>query len=130
MVLVHEHDKPDFTDICNEDIYTYGHKIVGFCIGDGVFEKIKLLAEWFFNTSPHVIRIGLCGRHNIVHTEVNRLLALKTSWFAFADRHSLDCAHHERILVDDILDYYRDLIRLGEDSRRHEETGRSRVTRF
>ncbi len=28
----------------------------------------------------------------------------------------LDVSPHERILVDDIVDYYRDLIRLGEDS--------------
>jgi hypothetical protein len=43
---------------------------------------------------------------------------------------SLDLSAHEQILIDDIVDYYRDLIRLGEDSAAMKEPGAPALPAF
>ena len=55
----------------------------------------------------------------------------KASWVGLNDikalpypeDRTLDLSPNEQILVDDIVDYYRDLIRLGEDSAAMKESG-------
>jgi hypothetical protein len=42
----------------------------------------------------------------------------------------LDLSLHEQVLVDDIVDCYRDLIRLGEDSAAMKEQGVAALPRF
>jgi hypothetical protein len=43
---------------------------------------------------------------------------------------SLELSPNEEILVDDIVDYYRDLIRLGEDSPAMIEDGHAKISEF
>ena len=114
MVLVHEHENLT-SRYFPSGYYTYGHKIVGFCIGDGVFEKIKLLAEWF-STHRRTLSALVCAGGTTMFTQRSTSVGLENILGLPSPTHSLDSAYHERILVDDILDYYRNLIRLGEDS--------------
>lgn len=62
----------------------------------------------------------------------------KASWVALNDikalpypvDRKLDLSKNEQILVDDIVDYYRDLIRLGEDSAAMKECNRSALANY
>jgi hypothetical protein len=62
----------------------------------------------------------------------------KASWVGLNDikalpypvDRKLDLSKNEQILVDDIVDYYRDLIRLGEDSAAMKECNRSALANY
>jgi hypothetical protein len=48
----------------------------------------------------------------------------------YPENENLDLSPNEEILVDDIVDYYRDLIRLGEDSAAMKKTGHEKLSDF
>jgi len=48
----------------------------------------------------------------------------------YPENHDLDVSDSERILVDDIVDYYRDLVRLGEGSAAMRESGVAALDNF
>lgn len=114
MVLVHEHENLT-SRYFSSGYYTYGHKIVGFCIGDGVSDKVKQLAEWL-STNRRTLSALVCAGGTTMFTQRSTSVGLENILGLPSPAYDLDIAFHERILVDDILDYYRNLIRLGEDS--------------
>ena len=114
MLLVHEHE-----DLASRyfptGYYTYGHKIVGFCTGDGVRETTRLLAEWL-ETNRRTLSALVCAGGTTMFTQRASSVGLENILRLPSPERELDISPHEQILVDDIVDYYRDLIRLGHRS--------------
>jgi hypothetical protein len=114
MVLVHEHE-----DLASRyfstGYYTYGHKIVGFCTGDGVPATTMSLAEWL-EANRRTLSALVCAGGTTMFTQRASSVGLQNILCLPSPEQELDLSPHEPILVDDIVDYYRDLIRLGEGS--------------
>jgi hypothetical protein len=128
MVLVHEHEELASRHFASGD-YTYGHKIVGFCVGDGNGGSIKDLAAWF-KTQRRTLSALVCAGGTTMFTQRASSVGLH-SILDLPSPVSLTCiTPHEQILVDDIVDYYRDLIRLGEGSAAMKEPGRPALPAF
>jgi hypothetical protein len=114
MVLVHEHE--DLASrYFSSGYYAYGHKIVGFCAGDGVPAATKSLAEWL-ETNRRTLSALVCAGGTTMFTQRASSVGLQNILCLPSPAQQLALSLHERILVDDIVDHYRDLIRLGEDS--------------
>ena len=121
MVLVHEHE--DLTARYFPDgYYTYGHKIVGFCVGDGVSETTKFVAEWLA-ANRRTLSALVCAGGTTMFTQRASSVGLENILGLPSPAQRLSIAPHEVILVEDIVDYYRDFIRLGEDSDAMKEQG-------
>lgn len=128
MVLVHEHEDLSFCYIPT-GYYTYGHKIVGFCVGEGSTTKIKSLAEWF-DENHRTLSALVCAGGTTTFTQRVSSVGLQNILGLPSPLEPLHLNEHDRIIVDDLLDYYRDLIRLGEDSAAMKEPGEPALSDF
>ena len=128
IVLVHEHD--DLTSRYFSSVYyTYGHKIVGFCAGDGIPSTVKLLADWV-TENRRILSALVCAGGTTMFTQRASSVGLENILRLPSPVQQLKLSFHEQVLVDDILDYYRDLIRLGEDSAAMKERGFPALQKF
>ncbi len=121
MVLVHEHENLT-SRYFSSGYYTYGHKIVGFCAGNVTPANTKFLAEWL-DTNRRTLCALVCAGGTTMFTQRASSVSLQDILSLPSPAQQLDLSAHERILVADIVDYYRDLIRLGEDSTAMKEPG-------
>ena len=121
MVLVHEHE-----DLASRffatGYYTYSQRIVGFCAGDGVAHTIRPLAEWL-ETNRRTLTALVCAAGSTMFSQRASSVSLQNILSLPSPEQELTLSPHERILVDDIVDYYRDLVRLGEESEAMEALG-------
>nr|VFJ67367.1 MAG: N-6 DNA Methylase [Candidatus Kentron sp. DK] len=128
MVLVHEHEDL-LSRYFSSGYYTYGHKIIGFCVGDGVPETTKLLADWL-EENRRTLSALVCAGGTTMFTQRASSVGLQNILALPSPVQQLELSSNEQILVDDIVDYYRDLIRLGEDSTAMQESGVDALPRF
>lgn len=102
--------------IWTKSYLTYGHQIVGICARQSEIRQLKGVTDWFCAQ-------GVALRAYIAATSPRLFCQKSTSISSFDITSlpypvsgSLDLSLHEKILTADIVSYYRDLIRLGEDS--------------
>jgi hypothetical protein len=135
MVLVHEHE-----DLASRHFssgyFAYGHKIVGFCAGDPSGEKtklggenIKFLAEWL-DTHRRTLSALVCAGGSTMFTQRASYVGLHDILDLPSPIETLQLSEQEQILADDIVDYYRDLVRLGHDSMAMREPATSALPAF
>lgn len=122
MVLIHEHEdltaRPFFSGY-----YTYKHKIMGFCAPKSEANEIAKIASWL-EIAKRPLQAYVTAGGMTTFTQ-------KASWVGLNDikalpypeKATLDLSVNEQILVDDIVDYYRDMIRLGDGSKAMKESG-------
>jgi hypothetical protein len=129
MVLIHEHEDLTAKSFLS-GYYTYKHKIMGFCAPKSDAGEIEKIASW--------LKIARRPLQAFVTAAGMTTFTQKASWVGLNDikalpypeNRTLDLSPNEQILVDDIVDYYRDLIRLGEDSPAMRESGSSICSDF
>jgi hypothetical protein len=129
MVLIHEHEDLTARSFLS-GYYTYKHKIMGFCAPKADADDIENIASW--------LKISLRPLQAFVTAGGMTTFTQKASWVGLNDikalpypeTRTLDLSANEQILVDDIVDRYRDLIRLGEDSAAMKESGQSICSDF
>lgn len=129
MVLIHEHE--DLAAKCFlTGYYTYKNKIMGFCAPQTEADEIKRIAAW--------LKVARRPLQAFVTAGGMTTFTQKASWVDLNDIKSLpypetgtlDLSPNEQIIIDDIVDYYRDLIRLGEDSAAMKESGHAALYDF
>jgi len=129
MLLVRE--QMDLAHCLWTDSYlTYGQQIVGFCAPEKDIDDLKLLDTWMLS-SRRVLQayLALVSPRLFVQ-KATALQADDVFSILYPKEGSLDLSLNEDILVDDIVDYYRDLVRLGEDSMAMKESGFAAIPAF
>jgi hypothetical protein len=129
IVLIHEHENLTARAFLT-GYYTYKHKIIGISAPGADAEKIGNIASWFKEVARPLQAFVTAGGMTT--------FTQKASWVGLNDikalpypvDRKLDLSKNEQILVDDIVDYYRDLIRLGEDSVAMKECNRSALANY
>ena len=129
MVLVHEHEDLTARSFLT-GYYTYKHKIVGFSAPRTEADKIEGIARWL-RLASKPLRAFLTAAGVTTFTQ-------RASWVGlhdikslpYPDTGTLDLSGNENILVDDIVDYYRDFVRLGEGSAALKESGHATLGDF
>lgn len=101
--------------------WTYKNQIVGFCGDSSV--KVGALSD-FLTSHKRALQAYVAGVSVKLFTQhATTLSAIDVISLPHPNGGDLDLSSNEDVLVADIVDYYRDLIRLGEDSAAMSEKG-------
>lgn len=115
MLLVREH--MDFAHALWTDSYlTYGQQIVGFCAPERDLAELRKVEKWIAKTRRVLqAHLALVSPRLFIQ-KATALQADDVFSILYPAEGDLDLSPNESILVDDIVDHYRDFIRLGEES--------------
>ena len=116
--------------IWTESYLTYKNKVLGFCADRSEVRELEKIEDWI-NSEKTALKA-------FVATISVRLFTQKATTLSGADIRdlpyptdlSLHCTSHEEIVIADIVNYYRDFIRLGEGSSVIEKSGTPALPAF
>ena len=115
MLLIRE--QMDFPHVLWNDGYlTYGQQIVGFCAQSRDLGRLKAVSRWLKNSKIALQAFLAATSPRLFGQKATALTARDILNLPNDEREGAKITPHEEILVADIVDYYRDLVRLGEDS--------------
>jgi hypothetical protein len=116
--------------IWTKDYLTYKNKIVGFAAPEAHSRELRNVEEWL-TSEARPLRAFIAGISIRLFTQkATTLSAADILALPYPEAGTLDLSENEQILVDDVVDYQRDLIRLGEDSAAMKEGGHSALPAF
>jgi hypothetical protein len=122
MVLVREQMDLD-SDVWLSSYLTYKNKVVGICGSPRDAGPIREVGKWL-RTERAALRAFVAAISVRLFTQkATTLSEIDILSLPYPEHLSLNLSSPEQILVDDIVDRYRDLIRLGEDSAAMKEPG-------
>jgi hypothetical protein len=129
MVLIHEHEDLTARSFLT-GYYTYKDKIMGFCAPKADSREIELIAAWL-KLAIRPLQAFVTAAGTTTFTQKASSVGLNDiKSLPYPEMRSLDLSSNEQILIDDILDYYRDFIRLGEASAAMLKTGHAALSDF
>lgn len=129
MILVHEQYNLNH-GLWTEGYLTYKNQIVGFCGTPNHADLLHNLDE-FLEREKNALRAYVAATSIKLFTQHATTLSGKDIFdLPCPPSHDLKLSPHELILVDDIVNYYRDLVRLGEDSLAMKQVGSSALPSF
>jgi len=100
---------------------TYKDQVVGICGSRDDTEAINALEQWLRNENAVLKAYVAATSAKLFTKKATNLSEVDILSIPYPESKSFDLSNDERIVVGDIVDYYRDLIRLGEDSAAMEE---------
>lgn len=122
LLLIHKHEDLYF-GTWNKSYLTYPHTILGISAASGDHENLGKLAQWLV-TQKGVLQAAIASSGTAaLASKATAMLSDDILQLPCPKDWNLDVSAHEQIIVKDIVDYYRDLVRLGEDSRAMKESG-------
>lgn len=129
MLLVREHmDLPH--DVWEDHYLTFKAQLVGFCAPSRERGRVRDAGDWM-NEAKRPLQAYLAAvSTSLFSRRATAVCADEILALPYPETATLDLSTNEEILVADIVDYYRDLIRLGEDSAAMKESGYTALTEF
>lgn len=129
MLLIRE--QMDLPHCLWTDFYlTYSQQIVGFCAPEEDLAELQELDRWMTSERRALQAHLALVSPRVFIQKATALQANDIFSILYPETGSLDLSPNEAVLVDDIVDYFRDLIRLGEDSKAMTESGLAAVPAF
>ena len=115
MLLVREQEDLAYA-LWTDSYLTYKNKVVGICAPPSDLAKLKTLYRWV-QSEHKALRAYAAAISVRMYTQRSTTLSeLDILSLPFPEDETLDASENERVLIDDIADFYGELIRLGEDS--------------
>jgi hypothetical protein len=115
MLLIREHmDIPHA--LWTKHYLTYSKQIVGFLAPEHQAEKLRDMGRWLSKERKAIKAYLALTSPRLFTQKATALQADDIYMIPYPASHSLDLSINEQILVDDLVDYYRDLVRLGDNS--------------
>lgn len=129
LLLIHKHEDLNFGTLSGKYL-TYRHTVLGFSAASGDHDNLQKAASWL-KSQKQVLQaiIALSGTASLA-SKATAVLSGDILQLPFPDDWNLNLSPHELILVDDIVNYYRDLVRLGEDSLAMTQVGNRALPSF
>lgn len=129
MLLIREHmDIPHA--IWSKHYLTYKNKIVGFAAPHEHHSRLSEVERWLDVEAKSLRAFAACVSVRLFTQKATTLSGADILALPYPETGNLYLSPNEKILVDDIVDYYRDLIRLGEDSAAMKEGGHGALSDF
>lgn len=129
MLLVREQmDMPHA--IWTKSYLTYKNQIVGFAAPKSQQKRLEEVGQWLTNESVALRAFVACISVKLFTQKATTLSGADILAIPYPETGHLDLSHNEKILVEDIAGYYRDLVRLGEDSAAMKESGHAKLSDF
>ncbi len=129
MLLIREHmDIPHI--VWNQSYLTYTQQIVGFCAPENQADDLNSIDTWLSENSNALKAYLSLISPRLFIQKATAIQADDIFSIPYPEDGSLELSPNEEILVEDIVEYYRDLIRLGEDAVAMSTTGFSALGDF
>lgn len=129
MLLIREQmDMPHA--VWTKSYLTYKNKIVGFAAPKEQRKQLENVDQWLSTESVALRAFVACISVRLFTQKATTLSNADIFAIPYPKSGNLDLSHNEKILVEDIADYYRDLIRLGEDSAAMKESAHAKLSDF
>lgn len=130
MLLIREH-----MDLYNEywvDGYlTYKNKVVGFSASIGRSpHELEKVATWIRKEIDVLRAYAAAVSVRLFTQKATTLSGIDIENLPYPENQSFNIPKHERIIISDVIDYYRDLVRLGDDSPAMTEPGTTALREF
>nr|VFK79012.1 MAG: N-6 DNA Methylase [Candidatus Kentron sp. SD] len=109
---------------------TYKHQVVGFRAPQSDLAKLKQVAQWLSEQRVPLQAFIASTSARLFYIKGTSILSFDITSLPYPEDADLDLSNHEQILVDDIVDYYRDLILNGKKSAAMKKSGVSALPRF
>lgn len=115
MLLVREQmDLPHV--LWTSDYLTYKNQIVGICAPHEQLSQLRSLEQWLIREKRSLSAFVAATSFRVFTQKATTLSEDDILGLPYPETGTLDLSASEKILVDDIVDYYRNLVRLGESS--------------
>ena len=109
---------------------TYPHEVFGISAATGNSEQLRALSTWM-NTHRRALQAFVAAASScLVAAKATAILSGDILALPYPETGTLDLSPNEQILVDDIIDYYGDLIRHGQSSLAMKEEGHEALPDF
>jgi hypothetical protein len=115
LLLVKEHMDIPHT-LWTKHYLTYSKQVVGFPAPPTDLAKLKAVDRWLSSMHQAIVAYVALVSPRLFTQKATALQADDIYLIPYPDNGTLDLSENDQILIDDIVDYHRDLIRLGEDS--------------
>lgn len=117
-------------DIWTDHYLTYKNKVVGFCAGEDQLSHLAELHRWFTDNrrvlQAYVAAISL----RLFTQKATTLSEWDILALPYPEDGTIDLSGNEQLIVDDIVEYQRDFVRLGEHSSVMKERGHDALSPF
>jgi hypothetical protein len=95
---------------------TYKNKIVGFAAPKHDLKQLTDLDQWLTTEASALRAFASAVSVRLFTQKATTLSGADIVALPFPESRNLDISANEKIIIDDIVEYHRDLIRLGEDA--------------
>ncbi len=129
MLLVREHMNIPYS-LWTKRYLTYPKRIVGFCGPESDIGKLTKARDWLSESHAVLQAYIALISPSLFIQKATAIQADDIFSLPYPEQGNLDLSANEQILVEDIVDYYRDLIRLGEDSAAMTQNGHAALKPF
>ncbi len=109
---------------------TYDNEIIGIRAKEGELRDLTTLHDWMGNQHKTLKAFTAAISVRMFTRKATSLSDIDILSLPYPESGSLDLSPNEEVLADDIVDYYRDLIRLGEESAAMKESGHEALPAF
>ena len=115
MLLIREHiDLPNA--LRRSGYLTYRHKVLGICAPKSQLARLERIKRWLDAERRVLQAYALATSRGALTQKATTLTSADITALPFPDSGSLELSPNEQIVADDIVDFYSEFIRLGEDS--------------
>jgi len=115
MLLIREHiDLPN--TLRRTGYLTYGHQILGICAPRAQLARLERIKRWLDAERRVLQAYALATSRKAMTQKATTLTGADITNLPFPDSGNLEVSPNEQIIADDIIDFYSDFVRLGEDS--------------
>jgi hypothetical protein len=115
MLLIREHmDLPHA--VWESDYLTYKDQVVGFCAPIDDIGELRAAGRWVDRARKPLQAYCASTSTRLFSRKATAVSAHDIVSLPYPATGTLDLSENEEIIIDDIVDYHRDFIRLGEDS--------------
>lgn len=129
MLLIRKHMELEHA-LWTESYLTYKSEVIGICAPPDDISELKRLYSWF-GKNRKALRAFIAATSPRMFTQkATTLSAIDVLSLPCPESWDLDISENEKILIDDIVDYYGDLVRLGEDSPAMKQTSEGEAKQF
>ncbi len=113
-----------------EHYLTYSHEVFGISAAKQGKQKLEKLGQWLrYANRPlksFVASISPC----LFKAKATAILSSDILALPYPETATLDISPNEQIIIDDVVSYYRDLIRKGDESTAMKEDGKKALPEF
>ncbi len=129
LLLIHKHEDLRF-GMWSGSYLTYRHTILGISAASGLQENFAKVATWLKSQKRVLQAIIASSGTAALASKATAVLSDDILQLPFPEEWDLNLSPHEQIIVADIVEYYRDLVRLGEASVAMKEPGVAALPAF